>query len=467
MQHNDLIAARDRVLAGIVHADFAGADPFDGLESRLFRLSGLGRFRMARLLWLQAIKRGPGTLRDIAMIPVLQNPKTLALLLGAADGVRLCDVACRLCQMQNEDGGWGYPFAWQARAFYVPRGASNAIVTSFAVDGLMTDGVPPDDPVFQRVAGFLRDLWRDGYFAYVRQGDGEIHNASLWAAWVLHLIDPYNEMSQKAVARVLAKQRSDGAWEYGTRVHHRFVDGFHTGYVLDLLDRFRASGMIGLEDAIMRGYAFYRAECFDANGQPRSFAGRDGYVDCHAVAQAIATLCRFGELAAAQKMAAWATEALFDAKCGVFYAGRGRFGVDRRNYMRWTQAWMVWALSIVIKKAAMENIVNPLLPLTFEHPDPTRPEKEEALRVLSEEAFRDLFKVTRIEARKMRVSGNMDALYGLTRGLKTLQRIGGERGIILNARRVGFVSDTVAVPDDFNEMGRDETETLFYGKKRP
>ena len=59
---------------------------------------------------------------------------------------------------------------------------------------------------------------------------------------------------------------------------------------------------------------------------------------------------------------------------------------------------MVWALSIVIEKAAMENILNLLLPLTFEHPDPTRLEKEEALRVLSEEAFRDLFKVTRIEA---------------------------------------------------------------------
>ncbi len=79
---------------------------------------------MARLTWLQAIKRGPRALRHIAIIPALQNPKTLALLLGAADGVRLRDVAGRLCQMQNEDGGWGYPFAWQARAFYVPRGAS-------------------------------------------------------------------------------------------------------------------------------------------------------------------------------------------------------------------------------------------------------------------------------------------------------------------------------------------------------
>ncbi|WP_404425535.1 hypothetical protein [Thalassospira australica] len=436
MQGNDLIAVRDRVLAGIVHADFAGTDPFDGLESRMFRATGLGRFRMARLAWLQAIKRGPRLLRHIAMIPALQNPKTLALLLGAADGVRLCNVAGRLCQMQNKDGGWGYPFAWQARAFYVPHGASNAIVTSFAVDGLMAGGMASSDPVLQRAAGFLRGLWRNGYFAYVGQGDGEIHNASLWGAWALHRIDPGNEISRKAVAQVLAAQRSDGAWEYGTRSHHRFVDGFHTGYILDVLDRFRTSGMVGLDDAIMRGYAFYRAECFDVNGRPRSFAGRDRYVDCHAVAQAIATLCRFDELEAAQKIADWAYEALFDAKRGVFYAGLGRFGVDRRNYMRWTQAWMVWALSIVIEKTAMTEAFNPARPLVFEHPDPTRAEKEDALRALSEQAFRDLFKITRIEAQKMRSSGGMEALYGLTRGLKTLQRIGGERGIVLNARRI-------------------------------
>ncbi|MFC4235224.1 prenyltransferase/squalene oxidase repeat-containing protein [Thalassospira xianhensis] len=436
MQGNDLIAVRDRVLAGIVHTDFAGADPFDGLESRLFRASGLGRFRMARLVWLQAIKRGPRALRHIAIIPVLQNPKTLALLLGAGDGVRLCDVAVRLCQMQNADGGWGYPFAWQARAFYVSCGASNAIVTSFVVDALMARGMSPTDPVMQRAAGFLRGLWRDGYFAYVGQGHAEIHNASLWTAWALHRIDPGNEISQKAVARVLTAQRSDGAWEYGTRAHHRFIDGFHTGYILDLLDRVRASGMVGLDDAVMRGYVFYRTECFDATGHPRSFAWRDGYLDCHAVAQAIATLCRFGELNAAQKIADWACHALFDTKRGVFYAGIGCLGVDRRNYMRWTQAWMVWALSIVIEKAAMEHTLNPLLPLTFEHPDPARPGKEEALRALSEEAFLDLFKITRIEAQKMRTSGDMEELYGLTRGLKTLQRIGGERGIILNARRI-------------------------------
>ncbi|WP_417813992.1 hypothetical protein [Thalassospira alkalitolerans] len=437
----DLMAVRDRVLAEMAKADVAGADPFDGLESRLFRKSGLMGFRFARLVWVQAIKRGPGWLRSLAMIPPLRNGKTLALLQGAAGGVGLCDFRADLVALQNDDGGWGYPFAWQARAFYAKRGQSNAIVTSFVVDALMAAGMADDDPVMGRAAVFLSRLWRDGFFAYLDHSDAEVHNVSLWAAWALHRIDPANRLIGSAVNRVLAAQNPDGSWAYGTRSHHRFIDGFHTGYVLDLLDRFRGAGeggMAGLDKAIGRGYGFYRAKCFDGDGNPRSFAGRDGYVDCHAVAQSIASLCRFGEVAEANRIADWAIETLFDANRGVFYAGLGRFGPDRRVYMRWTQAWMVWALSIVIEKTAMidaTDVFDPTAPLVFAHPDPARPAKEDALRVLSEGAFRELFHVTRIEAQKMRASGDMEALYSLTRGLKTLQRIGGDRGIVLNARR--------------------------------
>ena len=149
--------------------------------------------------------------------------------------------------------------------------------------------------------------------------------------------------------RVVDAQQRDGSWAYGTRGHHGFVDGFHTGYVLDLLDRFRAAGVDGLDDAIACGWAFYRKACFDDAGIPRSYAGRGGYLDAHAVAQAMASLCRFGDLAGAIHVAEWAVQTLYDRKRDVFYAGIGLLGRDRRFYMRWTQAWMVWGLSIVIE----------------------------------------------------------------------------------------------------------------------
>lgn len=347
---------RDRVLARLVKDGFAGADPFDGLESPVFKASGLGRFRACRLVWLQAIKRGPEFLRRFAAIPRRVNPKTLALLNGAGEGVRLGDFSGALLRRQNADGGWGYPFEWQARAFHAKRHQSNAIVTSFVVDGLIAAGLDPRHPALIRAADFIEgDVWRDGYFTYFAHDDTEIHNASLWAAFALSRIRPGNDKSEDALRRVVKAQGIDGSWGYGTRRHHGFVDGFHTGYVLDLLDRFRASGAGGLEDVMARGWQFYRNACFDGHGIPRSFAGKDGYLDAHAVAQALASLCRFGDVAGAIQVARWAARTLFDPERDLFFAGTGRWGRDKRVYMRWTQAWMVWGLSIVIEEMASKE----------------------------------------------------------------------------------------------------------------
>lgn len=436
MNQHDLMDIRDRVLARIARDHYAGADPFDGLESPLFQASGLGRFRFARLCWLQAVKRGPRLMRALAMIPPSVNPKTLGLLQGAASGVKLRDFRDQLLTRQNPDGGWGYPFEWQARAFHAKRRQSNAIVTSFVVDALAADGIGREHPALIRATDFIENrLWRDGYFAYFDHDSAEIHNASLWAAFALHCVRPGHSKSELAVRRVIAAQRADGSWAYGTRHHHGFIDGFHTGYVLDLLDRFRSAGMIGLGDAITRGWAFYRAQCFDDQGIPRSFAGKGGYLDAHAVAQAMASLCRVGDVDGAIHVANWACASLFDPSRDLFFAGIGRFGKDRQNYMRWTQAWMVWGLSIVIEKMAMKDsnqiTFDPKSPLSFAHPEPDRVAKEAALRALDDDAFQELYAITRAAATQAKASGEMEVLYGLTRGMKTLQRMAGDRGIRL------------------------------------
>ncbi|WP_417844516.1 hypothetical protein [Thalassospira sp.] len=371
-----LRAVRGRVWQHMMDHRFAGADPFDGLHSKYCAGSTIMNHRISRLAWLQALKHAPAKIRDYAAIPPMVNPKTLALLLGAGDGVPVSDWSAsgaafdgakvapdltrQLLALQNPDGGWGYPFAWQARAFFAQGGQSNAIVTCFVVDGLLNGGkIPPDHSALQAAAMFLRrDLWRDpsvtgadgGYFGYIAGADAEIHNVTLWAAWILWRLVPDNPCSQIAIERVLGQQRDDGAWVYGKRPHHGFVDGFHSGYILDLLHRLDVARWPGLQNAMDRGWQFYQRACFDDQGLPRSFAGTNRYLDSHAVAQAMATLQRFGAVAQARDVALFAIDPLFDHKRGVFYAGQGRFGKDRRVFMRWTQAWMVWAVSIMIDK---------------------------------------------------------------------------------------------------------------------
>ncbi|MCC9624010.1 hypothetical protein LPB41_20205 [Thalassospira sp. MA62] len=81
------------------------------------------------------------------------------------------------------------------------------------------------------------------------------------------------------------------------------------------------------------------------------------------------------------------------------------------------------------------KIFDPVKPLWFSHPDPDRDAKEAALRAMSDDEFRRIYAITRTTAATLRRQGDMDALYDLTRGLKTLQRIGAERGIIFRAMR--------------------------------
>ncbi|MGH9903453.1 MAG: hypothetical protein ACRD68_16725, partial [Pyrinomonadaceae bacterium] len=63
---------------------YAGHDPFDGLNSRLFQATPLRHLPAARLVWTQAIKRVPFNLRGLARVPAGKNPKGAALFALAA-----------------------------------------------------------------------------------------------------------------------------------------------------------------------------------------------------------------------------------------------------------------------------------------------------------------------------------------------------------------------------------------------
>src|SRR6476646_6968808 len=111
---------------------YAGWDPFDGLTSRVFRATGLVAVPLARLAWIQLVKRSPVNFRRAALIPELRNPKTLGLVLsartrrhGAAPKDGHLEAARPLVKLlaasrAGQTPGWGYPFPWQNRKFYLP-----------------------------------------------------------------------------------------------------------------------------------------------------------------------------------------------------------------------------------------------------------------------------------------------------------------------------------------------------------
>ena len=75
----DLEQVYERLFAYCKAENFAGYDPFDGLNSRLFQMTPLKYSRLARLAWLQMIKRVAYNLRPALRVEKGVNPKGLAL----------------------------------------------------------------------------------------------------------------------------------------------------------------------------------------------------------------------------------------------------------------------------------------------------------------------------------------------------------------------------------------------------
>ena len=164
------------------------------------------------------------------------------------------------------------------------------------------------------------------------------------------------ELAERATRYVVNNQRPNGSWFYGTDANQAWIDNFHTAYVLFSLKRIIDASSFGAEfqPALTRGYEFWKNNFFLANGWPKYYHDDPYPADAHAAASAIVTLLEYRELDSdastlAQKIAAWTIQNLRDTR-GFFYYQRRRFYTVRKPYMRWTQAWMLYALARLLEE---------------------------------------------------------------------------------------------------------------------
>src|SRR5215217_6319903 len=144
---NDLFqSAYDELFSWCREHDFAGHDPFDALNSRLFQSTPLAQSRNARFIWTQLVKRSPSDLRPLARVPAERNAKGIALfalaqianhrrLKTAESAAALRNFLSGLLSMKIDGYSgacWGYNFDWQSRNFFASRGTPTIVPTAFA-----------------------------------------------------------------------------------------------------------------------------------------------------------------------------------------------------------------------------------------------------------------------------------------------------------------------------------------------
>lgn len=354
-----------------------GWDPYDALCSPVFRLPMLRSSHLLRWGAQQVLKRLGVNLRPLLRIEKQLNPVTVGLYLqGLAhraeaeddansrrgEAGRCVALLADLISDGYSGACWGYPFDWEARYATIPAATPTIVATGMVTNSLVIADRAFDLPAAREMVlsacSFVRsDLRRTpgpaGSFcwAYSPLDRQVVLNATLKGSRLLAQAralggaDDLLGEARRSALFVQAHQAPSGAWPYAIGDARRWADNFHTGYVLECLDEYRrCSGDADVDETVTRGWSYYRERFFAEDLTPKYYDHGLYPIDATACAQAIITLCAFGDIPAAAGAAERAIATLAKPD-GSFAYQRTRRRTVRIPYLRWSTAWMYCALA--------------------------------------------------------------------------------------------------------------------------
>lgn len=377
LRRDFVVTTAQRAYEAMEAVAYRGHDPYDVLTSPLFRYGPLRTNHTVRFGSQQLWRRLPIDFRWLLRIERGYNPVTIAFALQGQAELAAAEVGDPADHRARADfligellhmrslgwtgDSWGYDFDWESRYARMPAGTPTAVATGFVSNALFTAYELLGDlgalASCRRAASFVmeslnRTSFPDGTFcwSYSPMDTNTVLNSTMKCARLLAQLysvsrDPrLLETARATVAFVAAQQRESGAWPYSVGDARGWADHFHTGYILDCLHEYqKRTRDLSFNEALQKGWLYYRTEFFDGN-RPRLYDTRTHPIDANSCAQAILTLCRFGDVEQAFKVAAWAVSNLQRAD-GAFCYQRTRLYTNRISYIRWSTSPMFAALS--------------------------------------------------------------------------------------------------------------------------
>jgi hypothetical protein len=348
--------------------DWQGFDPYDGLNTPFATFLTLGR-PMGKRVLTQVVKQSPVNVRPLLGIRPSRNAKAIALVASAyanlaragddeagTAAIRWLDWLVNHADSEPGTLAWGYHFNVQTRFFGYRRGTPNAIASSFAAHALLDgfevlDGVLWGEAAATAADDMVRRLLTDAdgrtYFRYLEYEQELVHNANLLCCSVLarasRLLDlpRFGEIARDALLCSLVAQRTDGAWPYAEGDGHRWVDNFHTGYVLESLAHC-AHLDESVPDRLELGLTYWARELFLDDGTPRYDTENVYPLDAHCYATAIDTWTAVRHwnteaVERAERIAHLLIEQMLDRQ-GYVHFQRRRHWTNKVPFVRWTTA---------------------------------------------------------------------------------------------------------------------------------
>jgi hypothetical protein len=375
----DLISAVQRWFDLAASLEWRSYDPYDLLASpHLRRCPEISPFA-ARVCVQIGRRSGPGLRRWLRIAPHEEAQALATFLRAAVMLVRCGEVWAEryidplVTRLETKaipafpGCGWGLEFPVATRFGFKPARTPNIYQTLLALSALLDvdelNGGMGNQPLLTGGCRFVTDHLSSFPYAgqswlrYWPRSDDAIVNVQALSAGVMarlgtRLGEPrLLAVADRAATTVLRVQHQDGCWPYSADGRARFVDGFHTGFVLEGLSEYarrRPNGLGGAPNRAMQaGMRYFKRHLLDENGQPRSFADGTVSLDGQTGAQCIQTVT----ICAADPQDLDIGLSLWDAmnrRYGCGSANRRRRDGDAPA-LRWTVAPLVLATAHLVR----------------------------------------------------------------------------------------------------------------------
>lgn len=268
---------------------------------------------------------------------------------------------------------WGLNYPYTSRFINADRNMPNlyntvnsGISICYSLPWLDTDNKEKALNVLKGLLEFLNTtMWftdnnGQGWYQYYPGQNYPTYNVNALALYLLVLIQnrvgvPDSGLENKIMALIdllCEDQKFDGSWTYARSVKGNWIDGFHTGFIIESIAFAKKEGINSshLELALSRGIDYYVNNFFTNDFFVKYFPNSTMYpMDAQNYAQAIQTLSVLGywgiwkDESLLKNVISNSVKHLYNEK-GFFYYRKTKLYTIKTPYFRWSVTPMILAL---------------------------------------------------------------------------------------------------------------------------
>lgn len=210
-----------------------------------------------------------------------------------------------------------------------------------------------------------------GWYIYYPDQNYPVYNVNALAVYFLAFVKKiglnnpeFLDKRIRVLINLLSEEQEDnGSWYYSRSLKGKWIDGFHTGFILESLAFASNEGYEKeLSKILQKGWAFYLDKMFTPEGYAKYFLQSNKYpIETQNYAQAIQTLSNIGkwlnwnQKELLSKVIKISIENLYDSS-GFFYYKKTKYFTYKKPYLRWSVTPMMLALSYAENYISHETI---------------------------------------------------------------------------------------------------------------